>query len=396
MSERKLCVVTGTRAEYGILVPLLEKIQKSPEFSLQLVVTGTHLSPEFGLTCRMIEEDGYVPDRKVEMLLSSDTKTGVAKSVGLGVIGFADAFCELSPDLLILTGDRYEMLAAAQTALFARIPAAHIAGGDTTEGAFDEAIRHSITKMSHIHFVTNQQSWQRVRQLGENPVHIHNVGSLGIDRIKTLMPISRSELEKRLQFSLKARNLLISFHPVTLEENTSGRQFGELLEALHDLGPETGLIFTKPNADPGGREIILMLDDFVSRHPNSAAYASLGDLVYLSLLPHVDAVVGNSSSGLYEVPSFQKPTVNIGDRQKGRLMAPSVLCCTPEKEEIGKALIRAFEMDCSETVNPYGKGDSADCIVQILKGISDYKLLLKKQFYGMDQAAVRKGMKCCL
>ena len=316
IDKRKICIVTGTRAEYGLLVPLLEKIAADQDFLLQLVATGMHLSPEFGLTSHKIEEDGFVIDRRVEMLLSSDTPVGIAKSIGLGIIGFADVLSQLQPDLLVLTGDRYEMMAAAQTTLIAKVPTAHIAGGDTTEGAFDEAIRHCITKMSHIHFVTNELSRHRVRQLGENPDYIYNVGSLGIDRIKKMIPLSRSDLEKRLNFSFLRNNLLITFHPVTLDYNTSGRQFNELLEALSNLGTETGLIFTKPNADPGGHEITHLLDDFVSRHPNAVAHTSLGDLTYLSLILHVDAVVGNSSSGIYEVPSFQKPTVNIGDRRK--------------------------------------------------------------------------------
>ncbi|HVI42965.1 MAG TPA: UDP-N-acetylglucosamine 2-epimerase [Anaerovoracaceae bacterium] len=382
--KRKICIVTGTRAEYGLLVPLLEKIEEDQDFLLQLVATGMHLSPEFGLTYQKIEEDGFVIDRRVEMLLSSDTPAGIAKSMGLGVIGFADVLSQLQPDLLVLTGDRYEMMAAAQTALLAKVPAAHIAGGDTTEGAFDEAIRHCITKMAHIHFVTHELSWHRVRQLGENPDYIYNVGSLGIDRIKNMIPLSHSDLEKRLNFSFQKNNLLITFHPVTLDYNASGRQFNELLEALSDLGPKTGLIFTKPNADPGGREITHLLDDFISRHPNAVAHTSLGDKTYLSLILHVDAVVGNSSSGIYEVPSFQKPTVNIGDRQKGRPLASSVICCAPEKTKIEKAIKEAFGKDCSETVNPYGQGNSADQIIAILKSIPDYKALLKKHFYDID------------
>jgi UDP-hydrolysing UDP-N-acetyl-D-glucosamine 2-epimerase len=384
MDKRKICIVSGTRAEYGILVPLLEKIDEDQDFFLQLVATGMHLSPEFGLTYRKIVEDGFDIDRSVEMLLSSDTPVGIAKSMGLGIIGFADVISQLQPDLMVLTGDRYEMMAAAQTALLAKVPAAHIAGGDSTEGAFDEAIRHSITKMAHIHFVTNERSLHRVRQLGENPDYIYNVGSLGIDRIKNMIPLSRPDLEKRLNFSFRKNNLLVTFHSVTLDYNASGRQFNELLEALHDLGPETGLIFTKPNADPGGREITHLLDEFVSWLPNAVAHTSLGDLTYLSLILQVDAVVGNSSSGIYEVPSFKKPTINIGDRQKGRILAASVICCAPEKTEIQKAIKEAFRKDCSETVNPYGQGNSADQIITILKSIPDYKALLKKHFYDMD------------
>lgn len=385
VGKRKICVVTGTRAEYGLLYSLMKKIDKDRDLQLQLIVTGMHLSHEFGLTYHEVEEDGFVIDHKVEMLLSSDTTVGITKSMGLGVIGFADAFWQLQPDLLVLLGDRYEILAAAQSALIAKIPIAHIAGGDTTEGAFDEAIRHSITKMAQLHFVTNEQSLRRVRQLGENPDYIYNVGSLGIDRIKSLKPLSRSELEKKIVFSFLEKNLLITFHPATLDEHTSNQQFNELLEALHNFGPETGLIFTKPNADPGGREMIRLLDEFVSHHSNAVAHTSLGDLCYLSMISQVDAVIGNSSSGIYEVPSFKKPTVNIGDRQKGRILASSVICCAPERADIEKAINEALVKDCVAAVNPYGQGNSAGKILNIIKSISDYKALLKKHFYQVNR-----------
>ena len=381
MLKRKICVVTGTRADYGLLRPLMNEIKKDQELQLQIIATGMHLSPEFGLTYLEIEEDGFTIDTKIEMLLSSDTPVGITKSIGLAIIGFADALHQLQPDLLILLGDRYEILAAAQAALIAKIPIAHIAGGDTTEGAFDEAIRHSITKMSHIHFVTNEKAFQRVKQLGENPRFIYNVGSTAIDSIINIVPMDRSELEKALQFKFLQKNLLITFHPVTLECQASGRQFNELLKALHDLGSEIGLIFTKPNADPEGREIIRLIDDFVSSHSNAVTYTSLGQKLYFSLIKYVDAVVGNSSSGIYEVPSFKKPTVNIGDRQKGRLMASSVINCAPEKSEIEKAIREAFVKDCSDTVNPYGDGNSSAKIIQIIKSIDDYKSLLKKHFF---------------
>ncbi|WP_089284913.1 UDP-N-acetylglucosamine 2-epimerase [Anaerovirgula multivorans] len=379
--KRKICVVTGTRAEYGLLYTLMKEIEKDQDLQLQVIATGMHLSPEFGLTYQEIERDGFIIDSKVEILLSSDTPIGISKSIGLGVIGFAEAFGQLQPDLLILLGDRYEILAAAQAALIAKIPIAHIAGGDRTEGVFDESIRHSITKMSHLHFVTNEGSLKIVRQLGENPNHMYNVGSPGIDRIMSLRRLSRTELEKSLQFTFLKKNLLITFHPVTLDYQASGKQFSELLEALHNLGPEVGLIFTKPNADPEGREIICLLEDFVARHPNAIGYTSLGQLLYFSLIAQVDAVVGNSSSAIYEVPSFKKPTVNIGDRQKGRLLASSVISSAPEKAEIEKAIRAAFIKDCSNTVNPYGGGNSSIRIHQIIKSIRDYKALLKKHFY---------------
>ncbi|WP_339060490.1 UDP-N-acetylglucosamine 2-epimerase [Tepidibacillus marianensis] len=384
MNKRKICVVTGSRAEYGLLFWLMKEIRQDEELELQIIVTGMHLSPEFGLTYKIIEEDGFYIDEKVEMLLSSDTSIGIAKSIGLGIIGFADALDRLKPDLMVLLGDRFEILAAAQAALVARLPIAHIAGGDTTEGAYDEIIRHSLTKMSHLHFVTNEHAAKRVRQLGENPKHIFNVGSPGLDQINRLKLLSRSEVEQSLDFHLKEKNLLITFHPVTLDEQPSSHQFDELLKALDSLGEEVGLIFTKPNADSDGRILIKMIDDFILSHPNAKAYTSLGQLRYLSTISHVDAVVGNSSSGLYEVPSLKKPTVNIGDRQKGRLQAVSVSNCQPIKENIIKAIQLAFHLDCSNVMNPYGDGNSSSRIVKQLKQIKDYKLLLKKRFFEVN------------
>jgi UDP-hydrolysing UDP-N-acetyl-D-glucosamine 2-epimerase len=384
MHKRKICVVTGTRAEYGLLFWLLKELQQSMEFELQLIVTGMHLSPEFGLTYKTIEQDGFEILEKIEMLLSSDSPLGTAKSIGLGVIGFADSLERLRPDLMIVLGDRYEILAAVQAALVNKIPIAHIAGGDTTEGAFDEAIRHSITKMSHLHFVTNEVAARRVRQLGENPEYIYNVGNPGLDHIKKLQLLTREEIEGRLQFKFFERNLLVTFHPATLDEQSSAEQFKNLLLALESFKPEIGIIFTKPNADPGGRILIKMIDDFVKKHYNAKVFTSLGQLLYLSIISNVDAVVGNSSSGLYEVPSFKKPTVNIGDRQKGRLQATSVINCQPETKEIINAIQEAFTKDCSRTINPYGDGNSSQRIINILRGIPDYKFLLKKHFHEVE------------
>lgn len=381
MIKFKICVVTGTRAEYGLLYWVLKEIQQDPNLELQLIVTGMHLSPEFGLTYKTIEEDGFTIDAKVEMLLSSDTPVGIAKSIGLGVIGFADALSRLNPDIMVLPGDRYEILAAAQAALVARVPVAHIAGGDVTEGAFDEAIRHSITKMAHLHFTSNEQSARRIRQLGENPDHIFWVGSPGLDHLRRLTLLTREELEQSLNFRLKSRNLLITFHPVTLEQKSASDQFKELLIALDFLGPTVGLVFTMPNADTDGRILMEMITTFVATHSNATAHTSLGQLRYLSAISHVDAVVGNSSSGLYEAPSFKKPTVNIGDRQKGRLQASSVINCPPDAEAIFSAISSAFSLDCTSVVNPYGDGKSAPRIVSVLKQIGDPTLLLKKHFH---------------
>lgn len=378
---RKICVVTGTRAEYGLLYWLMKEIQNDPDLQLQLIVTGMHLSPEFGLTYKVIEQDGFHIDAKVEMLLSSDTPVGIAKSIGLGVIGFAEALDRLKPDMMVVLGDRYEILAAAQAALVARIPMAHIAGGDTTEGAIDEAIRHSISKMSHLHFVTNNQAAERVRQLGENPAHIYNVGSLGIDFIRRMELLNRHQLEEQLNFTFLSRNILVTFHPVTLESNTAAQQFDELLAALDQLGPKVGVIFTNPNSDTDGRILIQMIDEYTKTHDNTKAFTSLGQLRYLSTIAQVDAVVGNSSSGLYEVPSFKKPTVNIGDRQKGRLQASSIISCSNYQQEIYDSIQRAFRLDCTKVQNPYNHGDTSTQILAVLKNISDFTGLLKKHFY---------------
>lgn len=383
-NRRKFCVVTGTRADYGLLYWLMKEFQDDPDLELQIVATGMHLSPEFGLTYKIIEDDGFIINAKVEMLLSSDTPVGITKSMGLAAIGFADALDRLKPDIIVILGDRYEIFAAAQAALIARTPIAHIAGGDTTEGAFDEAIRHSITKMAHLHFVTNEVSSRRVRQMGENPEHIFNVGSPGIDQFKRLKLLKKEELEQSLGFKFREKNLLITFHPVTLDFQSAAEQFQELLEALDKLEIEVGLIFTKPNSDTDGRSIIKMMDDYAAKHNNAKVFTSLGQSRYLSTIACVDAVVGNSSSGLYEVPSFKKPTINIGDRQKGRLQAASVINCEPVSGIIKEAIREAFEKDCSDTVNPYGDGNSSKRIVSVLKQVLNPRSLLKKRFFEVN------------
>ena len=317
---RKICIITGTRADYGLLRWVIQGIKDDPELTLQIIATGMHLSPEFGLTYQAIEQDGFQIDRKVEMLTSSDTAVGIAKSMGLGLIGFADALHELQPDLIVVLGDRFEIFAAVSAALVARIPVAHLHGGEATEGLIDEAIRHAITKMSHLHFVATEAYRQRVIQLGEQPDHVFLVGGLGIDNIKRLPLLDRATLEASLDFKLGYKNLLITFHPVTLETATAASQMEELLAALAEL-KDTQLIFTLPNADTDGRALIKMVEQFVVQHPNARAYTSLGQLRYLSCIAQVDGVVGNSSSGLAEVPSFKKGTINIGDRQRGRFGA---------------------------------------------------------------------------
>jgi UDP-N-acetylglucosamine 2-epimerase (non-hydrolysing)/GDP/UDP-N,N'-diacetylbacillosamine 2-epimerase (hydrolysing) len=387
MCKRKISVVTGTRADYGLLYWVMKEIQQDPELELQIIATGMHLSPEFGLTYKIIENDGFTIHEKVEMLLSSDTPVGIAKSIGLGVIGFADAYERLKPHLVILLGDRFEILAAAQAALVAKIPIAHIAGGDSTEGAYDESIRHCITKMSHLHFVTNEIAAKRVKQLGENADYIFNVGSPGIDYIVRTQLIGKRELEKALGFTFLEKNVLVTFHPVTLEKQSPEEQFRELLAALDSFGNSLGIIFTWPNADNHGRVLIDMIERFVSDHPNAKSYTSLGQQRYLSVMAHVDAVVGNSSSGLYEAPSFKIPTVNIGARQKGRLQASSVINCEIKSDEIQQAILRAFHMDCSDTINPYGDGNSSSRIVSIIKKIPDFESLLQKHFFEWEQSS---------
>ena len=387
---RKICVITGTRAEYGLLRWVMQGINDEPDLTLQVIATGMHLSPEFGLTYREIERDGFIIDRKVEMLTSSDTPVGIAKSMGLGLIGFADALTELKPDLIVVLGDRFEIFSAVSAALVARIPVAHLHGGEATEGLIDEAIRHSITKMSHLHFVAAEEYRKRVIQLGEQPERVFLVGGLGIDNIKRLKLFDREALEASLDFKLGSKNLLITFHPVTLEAATASEQMAQLLLALAEL-TDTQLIFTMPNADTDGRLMIRMVEEFVAKHTNARAYNSLGQLRYLSCVSHVDGVIGNSSSGLAEVPSFRKGTVNIGDRQRGRLQATSVINCEPTLQSIATAFKKLYSTDFQRSLNkvrnPYGEGGASEKILQIVKSVwlGD---LLKKHFYDFSNPCV--------
>ena len=382
--KRKIAVVTGSRAEYGLLYWVLRDLQDHPDVELQVIATGMHLAPEFGMTVREIERDGLPITRRVEMLLSSDTPGGVAKSLGLGVIGMSDALEQLQPDMLVVIGDRFEILAAAQTAMLHNLPIAHIAGGDTTEGAFDESIRHAITKMAHLHFVTNELSARRVMQMGEDPARVFTVGSPGLDHLHRRPLLDREQLADALGAPLGKINLLITFHPVTLEPGEGERQQDELFAALESLPADTTLWFTRPNADTGGRGLAAALDRWAGTHGNANVFTSLGQLRYLSLMAQADAVVGNSSSGLYEAPSLQVPTVNIGDRQRGRQAASSVLHCPPERLAIGQCIAAALRTDCSKTVNPYGDGRSAPRIVEALLAAPPKSDLLKKHFHMMD------------
>jgi GDP/UDP-N,N'-diacetylbacillosamine 2-epimerase (hydrolysing) len=376
-------VVTGSRAEYGLLRRVMQLIHDDLDMTLQVVATGMHLSPEFGLTYKAIEADGFVIDRKVEMLISSDSAVGIAKSMGVGTIGFADVLYELAPDLVLVLGDRFEIFAAVMAALVARIPVAHLHGGESTEGAIDEAIRHSITKMAHLHFVAAAEYKQRVIQLGEQPDRVFLVGGLGIDDIKHLRLLGRTELEDDLGLRFAKKNLLITFHPVTLEASQTVIQMQALLDALAQR-KDTQLIFTMPNADADGRTLIKMVEEFALQNANAHAFTSLGQLRYLSCIAQVDGVVGNSSSGLAEVPSFKKGTINIGDRQLGRLQAHSVINCEPTESSIADAIdvlySPNFQTSVSEVRNPYGEGGASEKVVEVIKLI-ELGGLLKKRFY---------------
>ena len=379
-------MVTGSRAEYGLLYWLLKEIQATPEFDLQIAATGMHLSPEFGSTYQEIESDGFIINEKVEMLLSSDTPSAISKSTGLGMIGFADAFNDLKPDLLIVLGDRYEIFAATTVAMFAKIPIAHIHGGETTQGAFDEAIRHSITKMSWWHFVAADEYKNRVIQLGENPKRVFNVGGLGVDVIKKAKLLSKKELKGNTGIQFGKKNLLVTYHPVTLGKQTSREHFQALLDVLHDLD-DVYLIFTMPNADSDGRIIKQKIDEFVlNNNKRSIAFTSMGQINYLSTIKYVDGVVGNSSSGLAEAPTFKIGTVNIGDRQDGRMKAESVIDCNPDQKSITTAIKKLysnrFQNKLKTVSNPYGKGKATEKIMKILKKtkIPDE---LKKEFYDL-------------
>jgi len=385
---RKICVITGTRAEYGLLYWVMKAIEQDKEIQLQLIVTGMHLSTEFGLTYKQIEKDGFLIDKKIEILLSSDSPTGISKSMGLAMISFSEAFEELQPDLILVLGDRFEIFSAVSSAMIGRIPTAHCHGGEATEGLVDESIRHSITKMSHIHFCSTEDYKRRIIQLGESPKSVYNVGALGIENINKLKLLSREDFEDSISFKLdKKYNFLVTFHPVTLEKSTAGEQIDQLLEAIDNID-DCNIIFTKSNSDTDGRIINKRIDEYVKNNSDtSVCFTSLGQLRYLSALQYVDCVIGNSSSGLIEVPSFKTATINIGDRQRGRIFGDSVIYCDSNTEDIKKAIKKSISIDFKENIlsvakNPYGKGNSSDVIVEVLKKI-ELKGILKKQFHDL-------------
>ncbi|MBE0440314.1 MAG: UDP-N-acetylglucosamine 2-epimerase (hydrolyzing) [Gammaproteobacteria bacterium] len=383
---RKVCVVTGTRAEFGLLRWLMDEIRRHHNMELQVVATGMHLSSEFGLTYREIEDAGFSINERVDMLLSSDSSNAISKSIGLGLIGFADVFERLKPDLLVVLGDRYEIFSAVSSALIAGIPVSHIHGGELTEGAYDDAIRHSITKMSHLHFVATDEYRRRVIQLGEQPSRVFNVGGMAVDAIKRVEIMGRESLEESLGFKFGNRNLLVTFHPATLDHGMgTSEQMRELLDALHELD-EINFIFTMPNADTGSRRLGEMVRDFTNSHSNSCLHVSLGQLRYFSCLSYVDGVVGNSSSGLLEAPSFNIGTINIGDRQMGRIKASSVIDCEPKRVAILQAIdslyADEFQDMLKSVTNPYGDGGASKLITQTL---AKYPLenICKKHFFDL-------------
>lgn len=378
---KKIAIFTGTRAEYGLLYWLLKDIQQDPDLELQLLVSAMHLSPEFGMTYQQIEADGFTITEKVEMLLSSDSAVGTAKSMGLGVIGFADALTRMKPDVLVILGDRFEALAVAQAAMILRIPIAHIHGGEITEGAYDDAIRHAITKLSLLHFTSTETHRNRVIQLGENPRRVFNVGAVGLDHLQRSELMSVEELATSLSFKLDQPYLLVTYHPVTLASEPAIESFSNLLNAL-DQFPELQIILTYPNADDGGRAIIPLLEAYAKKQPQRViVIPSLGQRRYLSAVKHAAAVLGNSSSGIIEVPSFKVPTVNLGERQRGRLAAQSVFHCPTTTEAIVKTLHSALQNDLSQVVNPYGKGNASGAILEQLKAAD---LSAVKVFYDIQ------------
>lgn len=382
---RKICVVTGSRAEYGLLSGLMYAIKNDSELELQIIATNMHLSPEFGLTYRNIEQDGFTINKKVIMLLSSDTANATAKSVGLGFIGFADAYEDLQPDMVVVLGDRYEIISAVSTALFYKIPVAHLHGGEITEGAYDDCIRHSITKMSHLHFTSTEEYRQRVIQLGEDPNRVFNVGAPGIENIKKIPLMGKEELEATLDgFTFGDKALLVTYHPVTLENSTAEEQIKNLLAALDEY-PDYKVIFTLPNSDTDGRVIIKLINEYVAKHSDRAvAYPSLGLRRYLSALQFVNAAVGNSSSGIIEVPSLGIPTLNIGNRQRGRIAAESVVNCGTSMDEILTGLDKVLNAEPKKIQNPY---EGKNTIVNILQVLKTYPLegLIQKSFYNLKK-----------
>jgi len=383
---RKICVVTGSRAEYGLLSGIMTSIKNDNSLKLQVIATNMHLSPEFGLTYKEIENDGFVIDKKVEMLLSSDTPNGITKSVGLGTIGFADAYEDLKPDLIVVLGDRYEILVAVTAALFYKIPVAHLHGGEITEGAYDDSIRHAITKMSHLHFTSTEVYRKRVIQLGENPKRVYYVGAIGIENISKTNFLSKRELENILGFTFGNKSLLVTFHPVTLDHESVKVQCENLLSALEGF-KDYKIIFTQSNSDTDGRIINQLISNFVMKNKDrSISFVSLGKVRFLSTIRYVTAVIGNSSSGIIEVPSFGKPTLNIGNRQKGRISSDSVINCGSSIQEIKRGIKTVVSDNIQKIAkkkeNPYQRRGTIKRILKVLKDVP-LDNLIQKSFYNL-------------
>jgi len=387
MSKRKICVVTGTRAEFGLMQILLRELQSDSDIELQIIATGMHLSPEFGLTYKAIEESGFEISKKIEVLLSSDSAIGITKSMGLAMISFSEAFSEMKPDIIMVLGDRFEIFAAVSAAMISRIPVGHIHGGEATEGLIDEPIRHSITKMAHIHFTATEDYRKRIIQLGEQPNRVFFTGAPGLDNIYELDLLDRSDFEESIDFKLGDKNnILVTFHPVTLDIDSAEMQFRELLMAIDKL-KDAKVIFTMPNADTDGRVIMQQINAYVANSEGRAkAFTSLGQLRYLSALKNMDLVLGNSSSGLIEAPSFKTPTVNIGDRQKGRIKAPSVIDCQPTMRSIFEATQEALSLEFKRSIanmeSPYGTGGASRKIKEIIESFP-LEGIVKKEFYDL-------------
>jgi GDP/UDP-N,N'-diacetylbacillosamine 2-epimerase (hydrolysing) len=380
---RKIAVITGTRAEYGLLFWLMRELQNAQDAELQLIVTGAHLSQAHGYTVKQIKADGFPISSQVDIKLNDDSPVGIAASMSICTAEMAQTFERLQPDIVVILGDRYEMLATASAALIMGIPIAHIHGGEATEGAVDESIRHAITKMSQLHFTSTDTYRNRVIQLGENSGNVYNFGAPGVEAIKRTKLLSREELEKSLGFALGKKNLLVTFHPVTLESEESGEQMQQLLTALAGLS-DTQVIFTLPNADAGNSGLVAMIHDFAKTHQFIHVFSSLGQQRYLSSMQFVDAVVGNSSSGIIEAPSFKKPTINIGNRQQGRIKSVSVIDCEPVTKAISAALEKVYSPEFQATLktvkNPYEGSDTSKKIVDILLS-TDLKNIQKKRFF---------------
>lgn len=385
MKSIKVTVFTGTRAEYGLLYWLINDINKDKGLQLQLLVSGSHLSTEFDLTYKQILEDGFNIDEKVEMLLSSDTSTGVAKSMGLGVLGYADALDRLKPDIIVILGDRYEALAAAQTAMIMGIPIIHLHGGEISEGAYDDSIRHAITKLSNLHATSTDSHRKRVIQLGEAPKNVVNVGAMGLDYLQRGTFLNRTELSENLKFNLNKPFFVVTYHPVTLGDENPLTTFKNIMAALDNF-PNHQVLFTYPNADDGGRKIIPLIESYASNNIGRVlAIPSLGQMRYLSAIKLSDAVIGNSSSGVIEVPSFNVPTVNIGARQQGRLAAKSVINCPTTVDGILEAIRFAisgrYKKKGEKIINPYGQGDASRNVIQMIKSFDFSKL---KVFHDLE------------